>query len=70
MEVSFQKKKVVAVGPMTPVAENTNGEKHALSTSLIQKVARCRSNINHDKWVWPTKVQHASYRLIKFLRVT
>jgi len=34
MEASFRKT-VVATGPMPPVAENTNGEKRAFSTSLI-----------------------------------
>ena len=29
-------KTVVAVGPMSPVAANTNGEKQALSTSLTR----------------------------------
>jgi len=37
MEASFQKK-VFAVGPMPPVAENSNGEKHALSTSRIRSL--------------------------------
>jgi len=32
---AWNRKAVVAVGPMSPVAENTNGEKYARSTSLI-----------------------------------
>jgi len=32
IEASFQKK-IVAVGPMSPVAANTKGEKQALSTT-------------------------------------
>ena len=35
IEASFLKT-VVAVGPMPPVAANTNGEKQALSTSLTR----------------------------------
>jgi len=43
LEASFRKT-VVAVGPMPPVAEKTNGEKHALFTSLIHSsYARCFS---------------------------